>query len=139
MMILRPVALEHVHLTWPLVKHYIEDGLTIGEVGEKFLTIDHMLAKVTSGQTLLCVFVDEDNKIHGALTMAFYNEPLHRVALVSSLGGKLVCNASTLAQIRAVAKMNGATILQAYGRPSIVRMLRKFDIKPTYTTVEQLL
>lgn len=139
-MVLRPVALEHVHITWPLVKHYIEAGLTVGEIGETYVTIDHMQAKVTSGQTMLCVFVDDaDNTIHGALTLAFYNEPLHRIALVSAFGGRLTCNASTVEQVKAIARMNGATIIQAYGRPSIVRLLRKYKFKPTYTTVEQLL
>ena len=84
-------------------------------------------------------YIDENNNILGAGTIAFSNYPLDRVAFVTAVGGRLVCNRDTVKQIKNIAKANGATVLQALGRPSIVRLWRKFNFKPLNTIVEMIL
>ena len=139
MITVQPVALEYVNMTWPLVERYINDALTVDTLGESCMSVEHLRVKAVSGQSLLCVAVDENNKIHGALLVSFRNEPLHRVACVVAIGGRHVSNHDTMAQLKAILKMNGATLIQAHCRPAIARLWRRYDFKPTYTTMEHLL
>ena len=133
------VPIAYVHQTWPLVEDYINSALMTEYDGEALYDIRNVKAYVASGEWLLCVAVDEHNKIHGAGTIVFTNYPNHRVAFVTTVGGRLVCNRDTVEQIKNIARANGATVLQALGRPSIVRLWRKFNFKPLNTIVEMIL
>jgi hypothetical protein len=64
---------------------------------------------VSSGQWLLLVAADEDNVVHGALTVSFITYPLHRVAFVTTTGGKFIANPELLEQLKALVKLHGAT------------------------------
>ena len=131
-----PVELDYVNATWPMVEQYIDAALNTEAAGTPTMTIEHMRVMVVTGQFLLCVAVDDDNKIHGACTISFYNEPLHRIAFVNAIGGKLVCNRDTMEQFKAILRIKGATMVKAYGRPSIVRLWRRYNFTPTYTLLE---
>ena len=136
---IQPVPLEFVNQSWPLVEKYINSALITDFEGESLYDLHHVQSYVTSGKWLLCVAVDANNVVHGAATIAFENHPLHRVAFVTTVGGKLVCSRDTVEQIKNIARLNGATVLQALGRPSIVRLWRKFNFKPLNTIVEMKL
>lgn len=135
----QPVPIEYVNQTWPLVEDYINAAIVEGDPGEPVYNLHHIRGYVTSGHWLLVVGVDEDNKIHGAATVAFYNQPLHRVAFVTTVGGRLVCNRDTVEQLKNIARQNGASLLQAQGRESIVRLWRRYNFKPLNTLLEQVL
>jgi len=135
----QPVPLEFTNQTWPLVEHYIAAALEEGDLGEPMYNLNHVRGYVTSGAWLLLVAVDENNDIHGAGTVSFSNHPLHRVAFVTAVGGKLISNRDTVTQVKSIAKQNGATILQAFGRPSIVRLWRRYNFESRNTLVEVLL
>ena len=89
-----------------------------------------------SGQWLLLVAVDEENAIHGAMTVSFVNYPLHRVAFVTTTGGKFIANPALLEQLKQILKTRGATKIQAFGRESMVRLLEKSGFEPRNTLVE---
>lgn len=135
----QPVPLEFTNQTWPLVEHYIAAALEEGDLGEPMYNLSHVRGYVTSGAWLLLVAVDENNNIRGAGTVSFSNHPLHRVAFVTAVGGKLISNRDTVEQLKVILKQNGATILQAFGRPSIVRLWRRYNFESRNTLVEVLL
>lgn len=136
---IQPVSLEYVNQTWPLVEGYIASALDDGDLGEALYNLHHIRGYVTSGAWLLCVAVDENNTIHGAGTISFINHPIHRVAFVTTVGGRLISNRDTVEQVKNIARVNGATVLQAFGRPSIVRLWRRYNFESRNTLVEVLL
>jgi hypothetical protein len=128
-----PVALQHVHQTWPLVEQYIVEAQKFG--GDDY-TLDQIKVYVAQGQWLLLVAVDEKSAIHGAMTVSFINYPNDRVAFVTSAGGKLIVNEDSLKQLKTIVRQMGATKIQAAVRPSMVRLLGRTGFYERYTTVE---
>jgi hypothetical protein len=139
---IRPVDVNYISQTWPLIKPFIEEALTKGGDFPDWAwgyNIDHIQAYVTSGQWLLLAAVDEENVIHGACTVSFINYPLHRIAFVTAIGGKLISNKDTFEQLKLLMKQRGATKIQGYGRDSIVRLWKRYNFEPRNTLVEVLL
>ncbi|NDC61790.1 MAG: hypothetical protein EBZ60_07245 [Betaproteobacteria bacterium] len=98
-----------------------------------------MQAFLAAGTWLLIVAVDEEANVHGACTVSFMNYPLHRVAFITSIGGKLVSNQNTFEQLKRILQAYGATKIQGYGRESIVRLWKRYNFEPRNTLVEVLL
>lgn len=134
-----PVELPYVNQVWPQVEDYINDALILGDPGEALYNLPHIQGYVASGEWLLLVAVDEQNVIHGAMTVSFQNYPLHRVAFITAVGGKFILTDNMYEQLRALLKFKGATMIQAYGRPSMVRLLRKHNLTSRNTLVEAIL
>ena len=136
-MIIQPVSIEHIHQTWPLVEKFIVESIDKGLNGATpDYTPDQILVYLASGQWLLIVAVDENNSIHGAMTVSFINYPLHRVAFVTATGGKTIINTDTFDQLKRIAKHHGATKIQAMARPAMVKLLQTCDMKPGNTLME---
>ena len=139
---IRHVDVNYMQQTWPLVKPFIDEAM---EKGGEFpdwaagYNVDHIQGFLTAGQWLLLVAIDEENVIHGAATVSFINYPLHRVAFVTAIGGKLISSQDTFAQLKAVLKQRGATKIQGYGREAIVRLWKRYDFEPRNTLVEVLI
>ena len=132
-----PVDIKYIHQTWPLVEGYIADSLDKGlPNGSLDYKIDHVLGYLTSGQWMLIVAVDESNQIQGAMTLSFVNYPLHRIAFITTTGGKLIINPDTFKQLQVIAKYHGATKIQAMARPAMVKLLQKCDMVPCNTLME---
>ena len=98
--------------------------------------IHHVQGFLTSGQWILLVAADETGEIHGAATVSFANYPMQRVAFITLIGGHLVSSPDTFEQLRVLLKSYGATKLQGYGRPAIVRLWKRFGFEPRTTLVE---
>jgi len=139
---IRPVDTNFVQQVWPMVKSFIEEAM---EKGGDFpdwaecYTVDHILGYLTSGAWLLVVAADEDNVIHGCATVSFINYPLHRVAFVTAIGGKLISSQDTFEQLKTLLKLRGATKIQGYGRDAIVRLWKRYNFEPRNTLVEVLI
>lgn len=131
---IRPVDPAFVSQAWPVVKGYIEDALSKSEAPD--YTIDHVQMYLTSGQWLLLVATDDDNAVHGAATVSFINYPLNRVAFITTIGGKLISNDNTFEQLKTLLKSRGATKIQGFGRPAIVRLWQRYNFEPRNTLVE---
>jgi hypothetical protein len=139
---IRSVDVSYIHQIWSTVKPYIEDALTKGHDFPDWAycyNIDHVQQYVTSGQWLLLVAIDEENKIHGACTVSFINYPIHRVAFVTCIGGKLISNQATFEQLKQLLKSHGATKIQGSGREAIVRLWKRYNFEPRNTLVEVLI
>lgn len=137
-----PVDPVFIHQTWPLVSRFLYDALEQGDASGpecQLYTIEHVKQFLSDGTWLLVVAVDEQNTIHGAATVSFANYPLHRVAFVTAIGGKLIVSKDTFAQFDKILIERGATLVQAFGRESIVRLWRRYNFKACNTMVERLL
>jgi len=121
----------------PYIREALDKGGDFPEWADVY-NIHHVQNFVTSGQWLLLVAVDEENKIHGAMTVSFINYPLHRIAFVTTTGGKFIANPELLEQLKAVVKLRGATKIQAFCRESMVRLLARSGFEPRNTLVEVL-
>ena len=136
---IRTVDNAYVNQTWPLVESFIKDALDKGgdfPTWADNYTLEHIRVFVTSGTWLLLVAMDEQAKVHGACTVSFINYPLHRVAFVTAIGGKLISNEETFTQLKQILKAYGATKIQGYGRDAIVRLWSKYQFEPRNTLVE---
>ena len=97
------VDTAYVSQIWPKVEGYIKDALDKGApVETRNYDEKHIQVYLTSGQWLLLVAVDEQNEIHGACTVSFINYPLHRVAFITTIGGRLISNQETFAQLKEI-------------------------------------
>jgi hypothetical protein len=126
------VPLSMIHQTWPLVEGFLKDGL---EHAEDDYTIDQVRAEVAKGGWMLLVAVDE-NGIQGAMTINIYNAPNHRVAFVTSTGGRFIINKDTFKQLCNLVKEFGATKVRGVGRDSVVRLLSSVGMRKRYTIFE---
>lgn len=136
---IRIVDNAYVNQTWPLIEPFLAEAMQKGgdfPAWADNYTVDHIQVFVTSGTWLLVVAVDETGKIQGACTVSFINYPLHRVAFVTAIGGKLISNQETFAQFKQILKTYGATKIQGYGRDAIVRLWSKYQFEPRNTLVE---
>lgn len=122
-----------------MVEGYIQDALVLGDAGIPLYNLHHVQGYVTSGEWLLLVAIDEQNEIHGAITLSFQNYPLQRVAFVTAVGGKFILTPDMYDQLKAILKYKGATVLQAYSRASMVRLLKRCNLKARNTLVEATL
>jgi len=137
----RPVDVNHVQQVWPMVRSHIQESFDKGGDFPDWAagyTSSHVQSFLTSGQWLLLVAVDEEDAIHGAMTISFVNYPLHRVAFVTTTGGKFIANPELLTQLKVLVKAHGATKIQAFCRESMVRLLSRAGFEPRNTLVEVL-
>ena len=96
----------------------------------------HIQQYLAAGNWVLLVAIDEENEIHGACTVSFMSYPIHRVAFVTTIGGKLISNEDTFEQLKLFCKSQGATKIQGYGRDAIVRLWSHYGFEPVSTLVE---
>lgn len=136
---IRHVETTHIQQVWPMVKPFIDEALEKGEdfhESAKNYNTDHVLSFLTMGQWLLLVAVDENMQVQGAATISFIAYPMHRVAFVTALGGKLITGEETFAQMTQLLKLRGATKIQGLVRPAMERFLHQFGFEPRNRLVE---
>lgn len=135
----RFVEAAYVNQTWPFVEPFINDAMVFGgdfpDWAANYNTA-HIQAFVSTGTWLLLVAIDEAGAVHGACTVSFINYPQHRVAFVTAAGGVMITHPDVMAQLRQLLKAHGATKIQAYVRPSMLRLLRRRGFEPRNTLVE---
>ena len=107
------VPVEWVNRTWDMVEEFVSSAL---EHSRGDYTADQVKTFLTQGRWLLLVAVDDDNKIHGAATIDFFNRPNDRVAFIVTMGGKLITNPDTFEQLKAYLVSNGATTMECTAR-----------------------
>lgn len=135
----RPVEPNFVPQIWHLVKPFLEDALEKGNEAPDWsecYNIHHVQGFITSGQWILLVAADEELNVHGAATISFATYPMNRVAFITLIGGHLVSSEETFNQLKQILKNYGATKIQGYGRPAIVRLWKRYGFEPRTTLVE---
>lgn len=134
---IQTVDVNYVNQVWPLVEPFIAEALQKGQQdNDSNYTTAHIQVYLTTGAWLLLVAVDEQNILYGAATISFLNYPLHRVAFITTIGGKLITNDETFAQFSSLLKQRGATKIQGFTRESMVRLSTKYGFKPVNTLIE---
>lgn len=136
---IRVVDTVYVNQTWPMAEPFIAEAMAKGGDFPEWsanYNLDQIRAFVAAGTWVLLVAVDDAGSMHGACTVSFLNYPLHRVAFVTSIGGKLISDQDTFTQLKQILKAYGATKIQGYCRESVVRLLGRFGFEPRNTLVE---
>ena len=126
------VPVEWVNSTWSMVEGFIASAL---EHAKGDYTADQVKTFLVLGQWTLLVATDDDNKIHGAATVNFYNRPNDRVAFIVAIGGKLISNEDTFEQLKAYLVAMGATVLEGAARESIARLWSRYGFTEKYRIV----
>jgi hypothetical protein len=122
------VPVEWVPAVWGKVEPFIASAL---EHSKGEYSVDHAQAYVTSGQWVLLV-ASEGEEIHGAATVNFFNRPSDRVAFITAIGGKLVSNQDTFAQLKALLATFGATVIEGAAREAIARLWKRYGFEEKY-------
>lgn len=130
---IKPVPVQLVNQTWTLVEGFLADAL---KWGEDDYTAEQAKVFIAKGDWLLVVAVDEENTIHGAAAVNFFNMPNDRVAFVIAIGGKLISNQDTYGQFSELLKTYGATKIQGAAREAIARLWTRYGFKERYRIVE---
>ena len=123
------VPLEYVNQVWDKVEGYLTAAL---EYSSGDYSINDLKVMVVQGSWQLIVATDEENTIHGALVVFYFNRPADRVGFVVAIGGKLVSNRATWAQFEDILRSNGATYLEGAGRESIVKLWSRYGMRQKY-------
>ena len=118
---------------WDQIEPFLKDGIQFS--GDDY-TIDQIKVFLTLDQWLLAGFWEE-NKLCGAISVAFSNMPNHRIAFITSMGGRALTTKENLEQFAALLKSFGATKIQGCVRKSVARLLRQLDFKERYILVER--
>ena len=133
------IPTHYVHRVWANIYPYIYSGLCEGKEQmhpNSLYTLDQVQSYVVSGEWELFISLDEEGKIHGAMTVAYINYPLHRVAFITIVGGRNICTKSNIDQLKTLFLERGVTLIQAYGRRSISRLWGRIDFKPRAILME---
>jgi len=115
--------------TWALVQDFIAKSQ---QYAQGDYTLDQIQMYVCTGQWLLLVATDDEQKLCGAMTVEFVNKPTKRVAFVTSTGGKFIINASTFKQLENICRANGATTIECAARDSVAKLLVRFGFTEKY-------
>jgi hypothetical protein len=126
------VPVEWVPAVWPKVADYISAAI---DHSKGDYTLDHVQAYVASGQWVLLVAA-EGETIHGAATVNLFNRPSNRVAFITTIGGKLISNRDTFAQLKSVLASFGATVIEGAVRESMARLWSRYGSEEKYRIVE---
>ena len=127
------VPIQYIAQTWPFVEKFIGDAAQWG--GDDY-TLEQVKVYLALGQWVLLVVIDEQGKIHGAITISFINYPNDRVAFVTAIGGKFISGKEQYEQFKNVLKGYGATKIQGAARESVVRLWRRLGFYERYAIVE---
>jgi hypothetical protein len=125
------VDVNYVNQLWPQVEKFIDAALAY----QDDYNIEHAKLYVTNGTWILIVAIDDEQVIHGAATIQFYNRPKDRVAFVVTMGGKLITGHETYAQFTDLLKAFGATYIEGASRESAARLWQRFGLQEKYRVV----
>jgi hypothetical protein len=133
---IQPVSPQFVNQTWPLVEELFVKANKY-DAGD--YTIDQIKALLANGSWLLLVAVDEENTIHGAASLNFYNMPNYRVGFITAMAGKAIVNEEVYGQVCAIAKANGATRVQCAARESAAKLYKQVGMQERHIIMETVL
>ena len=128
-----PVGTQYVHQTWPLVEELFEKA-NKHDTGD--YTTDQIKGLLASGSWVLLVATDEENTIHGAASISFYNMPNYRVGFITATAGKAIVNEDVYGQVCSFIKANGATRVQCAARESAARLYKQVGMEERHIIME---
>jgi len=132
----QPVNVAYFHQTWPLVKELFEKA---NKYDSGDYTLDQIKGLLASGSWVLLVATDEENVIHGAASISFYNMPNYRVGFITAMAGKTIVNETVYGQVCSFIKANGATRVQCAARESAARLYKQVGMQERHIIMETVL
>ena len=132
----KPVNVAYFHQTWPLVKELFEKA---NKYDSGDYTLDQIKGLLANGSWVLLVATDEENVIHGAASISFYNMPNYRVGFITAMAGKAIVNEAVYEQVCSFIKANGATRVQCAARESAARLYKQVGMQERHTIMETVL
>ena len=132
-MIIQEVPLEYVNMVWPSVEGFIASAIphSGGDI-----TLEETKSYCVNGIWKLLVAVDEANTVHGAATLHFFNRINHRVAFITTIGGKGILTPENFSQFSDILRSNGATCIEGAVRDSLMRMAARFGAKKKSNNIQ---
>lgn len=130
---IQPVFTNAFHQTWPLVEELFVKANKY-DAGD--YTVDQIKAFLAEGSWLLLVATDEENNIHGAASVNFYNMPNYRVGFITAMAGKAIVTEEVYGQVCAILKANGATRVQCAARPAAARLYKQVGMEERHIIME---
>lgn len=125
------VPSEYVPQIWNQVERHLKSAL---EYAQGDYSVEHVRVFLATGQWMLVVGED-DSGVKGAAAIQFFNRPTSRVAFVVAIGGRLISNPDTFAQLKAICKQYGATHIEGAARESIARLWSRYGFAEKYRIV----
>lgn len=113
------VPLDMVHRVWDVVVPFIEASNKYSS-GE--LSTEEVKVRICDGTWTLIVAVDQEDRVHGAAVVHFFNRTDNRVAYVTCIGGRLLANTATFSQFCDLLRSYGASCLEGAARKSLTRL-----------------
>ena len=132
----QPVNVTHFHQIWPLVKELFEKA---NKYDSGDYTLDQIKGLLANGSWVLLVATDEENVIHGAASISFYNMPNYRVGFITAMAGKAIVNEAVYEQVCSFIKANGATRVQCAARESAARLYKQVGMQERHIIMETVL
>ena len=123
MLTVQEVPLQFVNMVWPSVEGFIASA--IPHAGGD-ISLDETKSYCVNGVWKLLVAVDEANTVHGAATIHFFNRLNHRVAFITTVGGKGILTPENYSQFSDILRSNGATCIEGAVRDSLMRLATRF-------------
>jgi hypothetical protein len=131
------VAPEYIHTIWDDVKSMLKPAFINFENAD--YDVEHLKVLIIEQYQYLFVVV-EDKKIIGAFTVEVFNQPNHRIAHTTCMGGKGLFNSDTVKQYEDWAKLQGVTKIRAYAKDSQARLFKmKLGLEMVTNVVEKTL
>jgi len=131
------VATAYVHQVWDKVESYF-DAAELESTGD--CTASQLKLQIVSGSVSLLVAVDDEGIIQGAAALSVQNQPNHRIAVITAMGGKGIVDSEVFEQVVVWAKSQGATKIRAWAKDAQARLYRqKAGLITTMNVVEKLI
>jgi hypothetical protein len=128
---------QFIYHVWDQVGPLLEKGLA--RSGGEY-NAEHLKVYLTQGSQTLVVIIDDEQKIHGAVSVQFHNFPNAREAFITSVGGKALANKELWMQFEDCMRHNGATMIRGAAFESVARLWHKaFGTETRYVIVEKKL
>lgn len=129
------VEVEYVPQLFGRVENFIAAGLDHTDD----CNVDQVKVMLANGAWKLLVVTDEENEIRGAYVMALNNGMNDRTAMLVSAAGKGLASQDAFDQVCELAKMFGATRIQALARESAARLYKRVGLTDKVTLMEKRL
>ena len=130
---IKPVELAYVHQTWELVKELFEKA---AKQDSEDYTLDQIKGLLANGSWVLLVATDDENTIHGAASVNFYNMPNYRVGFITAMAGRAIVNEDVYGQVCAFIKANGATRVQCAAKESAAKLYTQVGMQERHVIME---
>ena len=131
------VTPSYIHQVWDKVEPYF---IAAELEGNDDCTTSQLKLQLVSGSVTLLVAADDEGIIHGAAALSVQSLPNHRVAVITSMGGKGIVDSEVFEQVVSWAKSQGATKIRAWAKDAQARLYRqKAGLNTTMNVVEKLI